>query len=282
MKKYLSLVKFSHTIFAMPFSMIGFFMAVKNGYNLSWSVLALVVLCMVFARNAAMAFNRLIDADIDLKNKRTANREIPAGDISKSKAQLFIFINIVAFVISTYLINEVCFYLSPIALFVILFYSYTKRFTSLCHLVLGLGLAIAPAGAYLALSSELSLEILAVSIIVLSWVSGFDIIYALQDISFDKNNKLNSIPSYFGVKGAKLISILLHSITAAMVFYLGIKYEYTTLYFIGTVLFCLALIFQHLVIKFKGMKAINLAFFTLNGIASVGFGIFTILAYCLK
>jgi 4-hydroxybenzoate polyprenyltransferase len=282
MNKYLSLVKFSHTIFAMPFALIGFFMGIKNGYEFSWLLLALIIICMIFARNSAMAFNRLIDADIDSKNKRTASREIPAGIITKKNAILFIGINSGAFIGTTFFINHLCFYLSPIALALILFYSYTKRFTSLCHIVLGISLAIAPTGAYLAVSSQFTLEVIYLSIMVLCWVSGFDILYSLQDIDFDKSQDLNSIPSYFGVKKSIRISQALHFISALTIIYIGHKYAYGNIYTVGGILFILALITQHTLIKNKGLKAINLAFFTVNGIASISFAVFTIIDFLFR
>ena len=194
MKKYLSLIKFSHTIFAMPFALIGFFLASQQ-YNFEWITLLYVVLCMVFARSAAMAFNRYIDRDIDIANERTAQiREIPNRTITAKNALLFVVINAMLFVLTTYFINSLCFALSPIALLTILGYSYTKRFTVLCHLVLGLGLSLAPIGAYLAVSGVFDIIPILFSCVVLFWVSGFDIIYSLQDDDFDKTQKLHSIP----------------------------------------------------------------------------------------
>ena len=202
MKKYLSLIKFSHTIFAMPFALIGFFLATKSN-QVEWITLLYVVLCMIFARSAAMAFNRYIDRDIDAANLRTAQeREIPNGSIKANSALIFVIISSLLFVTTTYLINSLCFALSPIALLVILGYSYTKRFTALCHLILGLGLALAPIGAYLAVSGKFDIVPLLFSAAVLFWVSGFDIIYSLQDQEFDKEQKLHSIPVLLGTKNA--------------------------------------------------------------------------------
>ncbi|MDE3250904.1 MAG: putative 4-hydroxybenzoate polyprenyltransferase, partial [Bacteroidota bacterium] len=207
-KNYLSLVKFSHTIFAMPFAMIGFTLGY---FTLSRSgVLAgqeagrlallflLVVMCMVFARSAAMAFNRYLDRHFDAKNPRTAIREIPRGIISPERALRFVIVNCVAFVVCTWFINRLCFFLSPLALLVVLGYSYTKRFTALCHLVLGIGLSLAPIGAYLAVTGAFSLLPILFSFAVVFWVSGFDIIYALQDIDFDQSQQLYSIPAALG------------------------------------------------------------------------------------
>ena len=210
MREYLSLIKFSHTVFAMPFALIGFFLAAKS-YEFEWITLFYVVFCMVFARSAAMAFNRYIDRDIDTANPRTAKvREIPNGSIKAKSVLIFVLLNCLLFIGTTYLINPLCLALSPIALLVILGYSYTKRFTALCHLVLGLGLALAPIGAYLAVSSEFAIIPVLFSLVVLFWVSGFDIIYSLQDEEFDKEQKLHSIPVLLGRKNALSLSKFLH------------------------------------------------------------------------
>lgn len=281
LNNYLSLIKFSHTVFALPFALIGFFLA-SSQFGFDWGNLVLVLMCMVFARSAAMAFNRYIDRDIDLKNPRTAEvREIPKGIISPKAALLFVIFTSVNFIITTYFINTLCFYLSPIALIVVLGYSYTKRFTSLCHLVLGLGLALAPLGAYLAVSGEFALTPILFSIAVLFWVSGFDIIYALQDDTFDKENKLNSIPVFLGRKKALNLSKFFHLITFLSLAYAGVLLEINLLYWIGFTLFSALLIYQHTIISEKDLSRVNLAFFTTNGIASVVFGVFVILDFLL-
>src|SRR5476651_1219571 len=211
MKKYLSLVTFSHTIFAMPFAFIGFFLAVSTtSHRFEWPKLVMMVLCMVFARNSAMAFNRYLDRDIDSKNPRTKQRDIPSGRISAASALTFTIINCLLFIATTWFINRLCFYLSPVALVVVLGYSATKRFTALCHLVLGLGLSLAPIGAYLAVTGSFNIVPLFFSFAVLCWVSGFDIIYALQDEDFDREQKLHSIPAYLGKVRALQLSTLLH------------------------------------------------------------------------
>ena len=272
MKKFLSLVKFSHTIFALPFAIIGFFLAVKvHGYSFSWQKFLLVLGCMVTARNAAMGFNRYIDRSIDAKNPRTVIREIPAGVISEQQALLFIIVNVVAFIILTFFINRICFFLSPIALLVILGYSYTKRFTALCHLILGIGLALAPIGAYLAVSGKFHLLPILFSFIVFTWVSGFDIIYALQDKSFDQTHHLHSIPSYFGENKALLISTILHILSAAITIFVGFYGHLGMYYYFGAALFCILLFYQHTLVKPNDLSKVNLAFFTTNGVASVIF-----------
>ena len=276
MRKYLSFIKFSHTIFAMPFALIGFFLATKSN-EFEWILLLYVVLCMIFARSAAMAFNRYIDRDIDMANSRTSQiREIPNGSIKANSALIFVIINSLLFVTTTYLINSLCLALSPVALLVIIGYSYTKRFTALCHLVLGLGLALAPIGAYLAVSGNFDVVPLLFSAAVLFWVSGFDIIYSLQDQEFDKEQKLHSIPVLIGTKNALNLSKILHFLTFSSLSIAGSFSDFSLYYWIGFGIFTALLIYQHLLVKHNDLSKINLAFFTTNGIASVIFGIFVI------
>ncbi len=302
-KNYLSLIKFSHTIFAMPFAIIGFFLGLDLFLNLSglfeyspvlsggddkdfsviftwkfWAIkFVLVMLCMVFARSAAMAFNRYLDRNYDAKNPRTAIREIPAGVISEKNALAFTIINCVLFIGCTYFINDTCFYLSPVALFIILFYSYTKRFTALCHLVLGLGLSLAPIGAYLAVTGVFDWLPLLFSFAVLFWVSGFDIIYALQDEEFDKANQLHSIPSILGKKNALMVSVLLHFLAAVAVVFAGWYAEFGYWYWAGVAVFMGMLVYQHSIVKADDLSRVNLAFMTANGIASVVFAVFVLI-----
>ena len=278
LKNYLSLVKFSHTIFALPFAMVGFFWAVKlEGYPLSYVTLLLVVLDMIWARNAAMAFNRYIDRLIDAKNERTEIRDIPSGKITEQSALFFVIANSLLFLITTFFINRLTFYLSPIALFVILGYSYTKRFTALCHLILGLGLALAPIGAYLAVTGAFSYLPVALSFVVLFWVSGFDIIYALQDEEFDKEQNLNSIPVFLGKEKALKVSIILHMFVFILLILIAYMGDFGYYYWVGVVLFSLLLFYQHTLVKPNDLSKINLAFFTTNGIGSLAFGTFSIL-----
>lgn len=318
-KNYLSLIKFSHTIFAMPFALIGFFVALikidyatsvvpgwhNKVYPPSWlndanSVgfskdsmlgkmftgsnpasiiifyLTLVILCMIFARSSAMAFNRYLDRQYDAKNPRTAVREIPAGVISAKNALTFTIISSLLFIACTYFINRLCFYLSPVALAVVLGYSYTKRFTSLCHLILGLGLSLAPIGAYLAVTGQFALLPILFSVTVIFWVSGFDIIYALQDEEFDKSQQLYSVPAWLGKAKALRVSEFLHLLSAAAVVYAGIYGHFGWLYWAGTAVFIGMLIYQHSIVKPTDLKRVNLAFMSANGIASVVFAIFVI------
>lgn len=274
---YLSLVKFAHTVFALPFALIGFSLAIYQMPDaFSWWLLLEVLLCMVFARNAAMAFNRYADRKIDKINPRTAIREIPAEIIQPKSALFFVILNSALFIATTYFINPLVFYLSPIALLVVLGYSYTKRFTWLAHLVLGLGLSLAPIGAYLAVAGRFDILPLLYSFIVLFWVSGFDIIYALQDEEFDKSQNLKSIPVFMGKKGALNFSSFLHALTIAFVIIAGMLGEGLFLYWIGAAIFIILLGYQHYLVKPNDLSKVNLAFFTTNGIASVVFAGFVI------
>ncbi|HEY0354817.1 MAG TPA: UbiA-like polyprenyltransferase, partial [Flavisolibacter sp.] len=278
-KNYLSLIKFSHTIFAMPFALIGFFLALSeldyiNGtfqWNLNqtvgwtpdnfshseairdpadiWILFVLVILCMVFARSAAMAFNRYLDRKWDALNPRTAIREIPKGIITPKNALVFTIVNCILFILTTYFINRICFYLSPVALAVVLGYSYTKRFTPLCHLILGLGLSLAPIGAYLAVTGVFHWLPILFSLAVLFWVSGFDIIYALQDVEFDQSQQLYSIPAWLGKEKALRFSEVLHLFSAGSVVAAGKLGEFGPLYWAGVLVFIGCLVYQHAIVK---------------------------------
>lgn len=272
---YLSLVKFSHTVFALPFAAIGFTIGLHSGagYPLDLRLLVLVGLCMVTARNAAMAFNRWADRLIDIKNPRTTGREIPSGRISARNALIFTAINAAVFLVSAYQINFVCFVLAPLALAIVLGYSYTKRFSWLCHLFLGLGLSLAPVGAFLAVHGSLEWLPVLYAIAVVSWVAGFDIIYALQDIDFDKSQQLQSIPARFGMKRALWISGILHTLCALAILWaawlLHRDYGLNDGIYIGSILFIVLLAFQHFVIGRGDLSKVNMAFFTTNGMASI-------------
>lgn len=232
---------------------------------------------MVFARSAAMAFNRFLDRKFDALNPRTAQREVPAGIIKPQHALGFTIANCLLFIAATYFINPICFYLSPIALFVVLFYSYTKRFTALCHLVLGVGLGLAPIGAYLTITGYFHWLPLLFSFAVLTWVSGFDIIYALQDEDFDRKNKLHSVPAWLGKKNALMVSNGLHVFSALFVIAAGYMAQFGWLYWVGVVVFISCLVYQHLLVKPNDLSKVNIAFMTTNGIASVVFAVFVIL-----
>jgi len=284
----------------MPFAMIGFILGIvnmpaassrfpsdnqaaylpDNALALGWEFIffkfVLVLLCMIFARSAAMGFNRWLDKHFDARNPRTAVREIPAGIISADNALRFVILNSLAFVITTWFINPLCFLLSFVALFVVLFYSYTKRFTPLCHLILGVGLALAPIGAYLAVTGVFTVLPLIFSLVVICWVSGFDIIYALQDLEFDKSQSLHSMPVWLGKKNALRVSEILHLIATLLVISAGLYGHFHWLYWVGNLIFAGMLVYQHSIVKVDDLSRVNLAFMTANGIASVAFAIFVI------
>lgn len=285
MRKYFSLVKFPHTIFALPFALVGYVLGLNQpGVDFDPLVLALIILCMVFARNAAMAFNRYKDRDIDALNARTRNREIPAGVISARSALVFAVINSALFIVTTYFINPLCFYLSPVALLVILGYSFTKRFTALSHFILGVGLSLAPVGAYLAVTEVFDLIPVLIGAMVLLWVGGFDIIYALQDEEFDAEQKLHSIPAALGKRRAIILSTVVHIICGLICLYVvrDITQNFDqagVLLWLGAAVFIFSLIYQHLIVKADDLSRVNLAFFTTNGIASLVFGASVILDF---
>jgi 4-hydroxybenzoate polyprenyltransferase len=266
---YLSLVKFSHTVFAMPFALIGYFTAIySHDYGFDLQKLVLILLCMIFARNAAMGFNRYIDRNYDKLNPRTAGREIPSKILSPRSVLIFVIINSAAFIITTWFINTLCFALSPVALIVVLGYSYTKRYTWLCHIILGLGLSLAPVGAYIAVTSYFNITAILYSITVLFWVAGFDIIYALNDKDFDNENKLYSIPSFFGEKYAMILSIIFHLISTVCIVIIAFVESFEYLAWTGSGIFISLLIIQHIIIM-KDKRNINAAFFLTNGLAGI-------------
>jgi 4-hydroxybenzoate polyprenyltransferase len=300
LRNYLSLIKFAHTIFAMPFALIGFFLGVKYTDSAFLSGVpspqanvpatlqdfiirfVLVILCMVFARSAAMAFNRYLDRDIDALNPRTAIREVPQGIITPKNALIFTITNCLLFITCTFFINRICFYLSPVALAVVLGYSYTKRFTPLCHLILGLGLSLAPIGAYLAVTGVFRWLPILFSLAVIFWVSGFDIIYSLQDEDFDKSQQLYSMPAWLGKARALKVSELLHFLSAACVVSAGVAGSFNWLYWMGVSIFGGMLIYQHSIVKPNDLRRVNIAFMTANGIASVVFAVFVIAGLLVK
>ncbi len=275
---YLSLVKFSHTIFAMPFALMAFVFAIKTTEaQFSWILLLQIVGCMVFARNVAMGFNRWADHKIDGDNPRTASREIPAGKISPKSALIFVIVNAILFIAVSSSINLLTAVLSPVALAVIMFYSYCKRFTAMAHLVLGLSLGIAPAAAYIAATGTIATAPCLISLLVLTWCGGFDIIYALQDLEFDRQRGLHSIPVRFGVRGALYISIALHAISIAALILFARYCPQGWLLWIGIALFSLCIILEHILVTPTKQRSIGIAFGTLNGIASLTLATFTIL-----
>ncbi|MDT8400368.1 MAG: UbiA-like polyprenyltransferase [Bacteroidales bacterium] len=274
---YLSLVKFSHTVFAMPFALLGFFTAISAGDNeFTWRLFILVLLCMVFARNSAMGFNRYADYKFDRLNPRTSSREIPSGIIKPGSALIFVTVNAILFIISASLINRLTMFLSPLALFIILGYSMTKRFTSMSHLFLGLALSLAPVGAYISVTGEFATVPLLYSLIVLFWVGGFDIIYSLQDSEFDSVNSLFSLPAKLGLKQALVISAFFHFLAVLSATVSGLIAHSGLLYWIGTVIFSMMLVYEHIIIKPGDNKSISRAFAMINSYAGLAFCAFAI------
>ena len=276
---YLRLVKFSHTIFAMPFALLSFtyaWLTTEPEANI-YLLLAQVVGCMVFARNVAMGFNRWADRDIDAANPRTREREIPAGVISPRGAVWFIVINAALFITLAALINPLCGWLSPVALAIVMFYSYCKRFTSLAHLVLGLSLGIAPVGAYMAVTDTSSWECWLLALIVMTWCSGFDIIYALQDAEFDRKRGLHSIPALLGTRGALVVSALLHIASIALLCLFASYQPQTWLLYVGCTIFAAILASEHYIVTPSKQRNIGIAFGTFNALASVSLATFLIL-----
>jgi len=282
-KNYFSLVRFSHTVFAMPFALVGYFLAIsREEYKFSLRLFLLVILCMIFARNAAMGFNRLADRKHDALNPRTKNREIPSGRISTRSALVFVIVNSCLFIIAAGLINRLTLFLSPVALIIILGYSLSKKITALCHFILGLGLSLAPVGAYISVTGSFALLPVIYSLIVLTWVSGFDIIYALQDDEFDKNNRIFSIPSVTGRKRALIITAFIHLVTAILIIYAGYIDHAGIFFWTGALIFILLLLYQHLIVRPDDLSRVNVAFGTTNGIASILFAAFVITDLCIR
>ncbi len=266
-KRFLSMIKFEHTIFALPFAYIGMLMGFKDG--ISWKTVLLVTVAMASARSAAMALNRIIDRKIDALNERTKNRELVTGRVKLSEAYLFTIISIAVFELSAYLINDLAFKLSPIALFFIATYSYTKRFTWLCHLYLGATDAIAALGGYVAAADTLSLPIWLLAGFVTFWIAGFDILYAIQDVEFDRSHKLYSIPAKFGIRNALRIAALFHIVAFGFLLASMHLFNLSRLSLIGAAVVAALLYAEHRLVDPNDPKKINLAFFNINSYISV-------------
>ena len=267
LKVYLEMIKFQHSIFALPFAYLGAFlsqMRVPGLVTLLW-----ITLAMVGARSFAMALNRLIDLEIDRRNPRTAERALPKKLLSVSTVILFILLSLAIFLLAVYNLAPICRYLWPFVILPFVVYPYTKRFTWLSHFVLGLCLGLAPAGAWLAVTNTVSLDPLLIGGAVLLWVAGFDIIYAIMDIDFDRQYGLFSIPSKFGVKRSLALTKLLHTASIAIFTWIGIRLGLGLLYFIGIAVTAILLIYENSLIKPNDLSRLNLAFFTMNGVVSV-------------
>jgi putative 4-hydroxybenzoate polyprenyltransferase len=280
-KRYASLVVFAHTLFALPFALIGFSLAyVQAPPARPWLLLLQVLGCMVTARNSAMSFNRYVDRHIDAKNARTQARELPSGKLHPRQVLWFWACNVLLFLIICLSINILCFYLAFPALMVLCGYSYVKRFSWACHFVLGLALSIAPAGAYIAVCGSLPWAVVWLSALVLFWTAGFDILYALPDEKHDKAQGLHSIPQRFGRVKTLWISGALHLLVLPLLWAFGQVVDFATpaLFWIAAVIFTGLLVYQHSLVGPRNLSRLNRAFFTANGVASVVFAILTMAA----
>ncbi len=275
-KDYLELIKVEHTVFALPFALTSALIAAKGFptfYQLFWIVVALFG-----ARTAAMSLNRLIDAEIDAKNPRTANRHIPRGAVKKEEALVLSIFGFLIMVYSAYKLNPLALKLSPVAIVVLTFYSFTKRFTSLCHLVLGVAVSLAPLGAWVAVKGTVDLTALLLSLAVAFWVAGFDVIYALQDVEFDKREGLYSLPSRLGIDRALLISKLFHFITLLLLLAVGFVEKLGFFYYLGLLISSVLMVKEHLIVS-RDREKVAFAFFNLNGYISLTVFLFTLLDF---
>ena len=263
----LEMIKFPHTVFALPFAVMSAFLAA--GGMPSFRTLFWILMCMVGARSAAMSFNRIIDARIDADNPRTAERAIPAGKLAISETGIFMAIMAGLFVFSAYMLNRLAFMLSPVALAVIFGYSYTKRFTDYSHFVLGLALAIAPIGAWIAVKEELHPVALLLGLAVLLWTAGFDIIYACQDIDFDQRAGLHSLPKRLGPMGALVVSAILHAIMIGVLVAILYAAQLGNVFLVGIVFVAALLNYEHSLVKPDDFSRVNMAFFNINGAVSI-------------
>jgi len=268
-------IKLKHTIFALPFAIVGAFMAA--GGIPEPKVLGLIVLAMFFARSSAMAFNRIIDSDVDGRNKRTKGRAIPAGLISKRSYNVFMAVSTLCFFITCFFINNLALYLSPLALVVVCFYSYCKRFTAYAHLVLGIALSIAPIGAWVAVNEEITLTSLLIGGAVMFWLAGFDILYSLQDMDFDKGEGLHSVPQTYGVETSLFISRACHILMVVLLLGVSFTYPVGNFYYAAVALCSVFLVYEQSLVKKDDLSKINLAFFNVNGFISIAFMILVIL-----
>ena len=273
----LEMIKFEHSVFALPFALTGALLAVRDGGlegNPLWRKFAWIVVAMVAARSAAMAFNRLIDSDIDARNPRTRQRHIPGGLLSAGFAWGFVTVSSLVFILAARELNTLCFRLAPVALGVVFFYSFTKRFTSFSHLVLGFALGIAPAAAWIAIRGALDPRILWLTAAVTFWTAGFDIIYSCQDYEFDTDAGLFSLPRRLGVAGALHVARLLHVIMLACLLTLFYTLQLGILSLLGIAVVAALLIYEHRLVRADDLSRVNAAFFTINGYVSVLFFLF--------
>ena len=275
---YVNFVKLPHTVFALPFALVGVTLASYHA-RVTLAALGWIVLAFTAARFAAMGFNRIVDRQIDARNPRTSMRELPRGVLTVAEASLAVGIASAVFVIAAWQLNPLCLALAPFALAWVCFYSYTKRFTRWSHLVLGFGLAIAPAGGYLAITGRWSEPwwlLLALAVAVTTWSGGFDILYALQDAAFDREHGLHSIPAVLGERRAIAISRVLHTITIASLAAAGVAAQAGWIYAAGTAVAAGLLLYEHTLVHADDLSRLDAAFFTMNGVISIAFFAFVL------
>ena len=268
-RDYLELVKFSHTIFALPFAMAAMLVA-QNGVP-ELRVVGWILVAMIGARTAAMGFNRIVDRELDARNPRTATREIPAGKVSVAQASVLVFLSAALFVFAAWQLNTLAALLALPTLGVLFFYSYCKRFTSFAHFVLGVCLGIAPCGAWVAVRGNLEIAPVVLALAIMFWVAGFDMIYATMDDDFDRAAGVRSMVQKFGVRGALQLARLTHLAFAVLLFTFGFLAHLGTIYYIGAALISLVLIYEHALVSPRDLRRVNAAFFTANGAISVAF-----------
>lgn len=268
------MIKIEHSVFALPFALVSAFLAADGLPALP--VLGLILAAMVLARSAAMAFNRYLDAAIDARNPRTVVRSIPAGRLTRGYALGFTIVCALLFVGVTWLLNPLALALSPVMLLVLLGYSATKRFTSSSHFVLGLALGLAPIGAWVAVAGEISTVSVWLCLAVLGWVAGFDVIYACQDMDFDRQEGLHSVPVRLGISGSLWLARMLHLAMFSLLVYLGFHLGLNNMYWFGIVVVAACLIYEHALVWGGNLDKVDMAFFTMNGVVSLVYGVVTI------
>lgn len=275
LKSFFKMIKLEHSLFALPFAFAGMFLA-ANGIP-SLRTVILVTIAMVGARSAAMGMNRFADAEIDARNPRTASREIPAGNISKKKTLIYIAVSLAIYFIATFMMNKLTAILSPVPILVFILYSYTKRFTNMCHLVLGLALGLAPIGAWIAVTGTINLPPFILCFAILAWVAGFDILYAIQDIDFDRSEGLYSIPAYLGAGGALITARILHIIAFILFASLMAVSNLGYAYLAGVLISGALMAYEHSLISKNDLSKLNMAFFNMNAYISITIMVFTLI-----
>jgi len=274
-KIILEMIKFEHTIFALPFAFTGALLALGTLPSLNQAIW--IVVAMVGARSAAMGFNRWADRHIDAENPRTKTRALPAGLVSSAQVLLFIILSSALLILAAYMLNPLSFYLSPVALAIVFFYSYTKRFTFMAHAFLGLAISGAPMGAWIAVTGRFEFPALVLGVAVLFWLLGFDILYALQDMEFDRQKGLHSIPQRFGIRTSLWISRAAHACTMLCLFWLFDLLHVGMLYLLGVIIALGLIVYEHSLVRENDLSKLNIAFFNMNGYISVTIFIFTLL-----